>query len=189
MGFGHCEVDPCVYAREVRLFIVAVHVDDLLICCESDRAVEIVKTELTHHLTITDTRELKEIVGWNLNKISNGITIDQSSFMSRLTQQYESYITKTKTPILCDTLLHGRLVNEQPADLTMYRSLMGSLQYLATGVWVDVVFIINVLARYVADPTIRHMKIARKVLSYIAQTPNMGLGYRVEQETSSDVVF
>jgi Reverse transcriptase (RNA-dependent DNA polymerase) len=84
MGFGRCKVDPCVYAREVGFCIVPVYVNDLLICSESDEAVKIVKTHLTHHFTITDMRELKEIVGWNINKISNRIKIDQSSFFRRL---------------------------------------------------------------------------------------------------------
>jgi hypothetical protein len=70
----------------------------------------------------------------------------------------------------------------------MYRSLVGSLQYLATGVRVDEVYIIHVLAQYVADQENCHMKIASRVLSYNAQTPNMGLGYRVKEETGSDIV-
>jgi Reverse transcriptase (RNA-dependent DNA polymerase) len=86
MGFGRCEVDPCVYARKVGFCIVAVYVNDLWISGENDGAVEIAKRQMTHHYMMTDMGEPKEIVGWNITKISNGITTNQSSFIRPLTQ-------------------------------------------------------------------------------------------------------
>jgi hypothetical protein len=90
-----------VYAREVGFCIVRVFVNNLLICSENDRADEIGKTQLPDDFRMTNIEELIEIVGWNINKISNGTTIDQSSFIRRLTQQYDSKIMKTlKTKIV-----------------------------------------------------------------------------------------
>jgi hypothetical protein len=74
-----------VFGRKLVVSIVVVYVDNLLICGESDRGVEIVKTQFKHHFTMTVMEYPKVIVGWNINKISNGITIDYCSLFRRPT--------------------------------------------------------------------------------------------------------
>jgi Reverse transcriptase (RNA-dependent DNA polymerase) len=186
IGFGRCEVNACVYARKDDFCVVAVFPDDLLICGDCVDTVEGVKAKLEQHFTMTDMGTPQEIVRWNVKQTWEVLKISQSSFIKRLAERYESYLCKRRTPKLSETLLHGRMPDEAPADEKVYRSLMGSLQYLATGVRVDVVYIINVLARYVADPAIRHLKIASKVLSYIVQTPYMGLEYKIVNESKQN---
>jgi hypothetical protein len=57
-----------VYAHKFGFCIGSIYVNNLLICNKSNRAGEIVKTQLTHHFAMTDMGEPKEIVGWSINK-------------------------------------------------------------------------------------------------------------------------
>jgi hypothetical protein len=47
-------------------------------------------------------------------------------------------------------------------------------------------FLINVLLRYVNDPTKQHLKIATKLVSYICWTPELGIVYKKKEEIGRD---
>jgi hypothetical protein len=67
-----------------------------------------------------------------------------------------------------------------------YLSAIGSLMYLANNTRPDIVFFINVLARYSSDSTRRHWNRIKHVLRYLCGTCNMRLFYR--KDTKSKLV-
>ncbi len=58
-----------------------------------------------------------------------------------------------------------------------YRSRIGSLMYLTICTRPKISFDVDVLARQVHAPTIRHLFLVRKILRYAAGTVNYGLTY------------
>jgi hypothetical protein len=59
-----------------------------------------------------------------------------------------------------------------------YLSAIGALMYLANNTRSDIVFSVNVLARYSSDPTRRHYNRIKHVLRYLCGTRDMRLFYR-----------
>ncbi|XP_019442291.1 PREDICTED: uncharacterized protein LOC109347008 [Lupinus angustifolius] len=74
----------------------------------------------------------------------------------------------------------GRLV-----DASMYRSLVGSLFYLAT-LGPDLMFIASLLLRFPSEPTHLHLGSAKRVLSYVLET--MDYIIRFEKNSMLEVV-
>ncbi|TYK06511.1 putative mitochondrial protein [Cucumis melo var. makuwa] len=61
-------------------------------------------------------------------------------------------------------------------DLSLYRSIIGSLLYLTVN-RPDIAFTVGVCARYQADPRTSHLYSAKRILKYITSTLNYGLRY------------
>ncbi|KAM1926132.1 hypothetical protein ACFX13_033339 [Malus domestica] len=67
------------------------------------------------------------------------------------------------------------------ADETLYRQMVGSLLYL-TSTRPDIMFAASLLARFIHNPTKKHMGTAKRVLRYIQGTVNYGVTYEKENE-------
>ena len=63
-----------------------------------------------------------------------------------------------------------------------YLSAIGALMYLATCTHPDIVFPVNLLARYSYAPTRRHWNGIKHILQYLKGTSNMGLFYSKESK-------
>jgi hypothetical protein len=67
-----------------------------------------------------------------------------------------------------------------------YLSAIGDLMYLANNTIPDIIFSVNVLARYSSDPTRQHWNRIKYILHYLCGTRDMRLFYR--KDTKSKVV-
>ncbi|KAF3636732.1 hypothetical protein FXO38_11413 [Capsicum annuum] len=67
-----------------------------------------------------------------------------------------------------------------------YLSAIGALMYLANTIRFDIVFSVNLLARYSYAPTRRHWNGIKHILRYLKGTIDMGLFY--SKDCSSDLV-
>jgi hypothetical protein len=56
-----------------------------------------------------------------------------------------------------------------------YLSIIGALMYLTNNTRLDIAFAVNLLARFSADPTIRHWNGVKDVLQYLQDTLDLDL--------------
>ena len=63
------------------------------------------------------------------------------------------------------------------SDIKHYQSLIGSLLYVQIGTRPDISFATSCLARYAANPSPQHLRLAQYVLSYLVGTVDMKLVY------------
>ena len=63
-----------------------------------------------------------------------------------------------------------------------YLSVIGTLMYLANSTRSDIAFVINLLARYSAEPTKRHWVRVKTILRYLNGTRDLGLFYSKNQD-------
>ena len=66
---------------------------------------------------------------------------------------------------------------EQLVDETLYRSLIGSLLYIAKQTRPDIVWIVNVLSRFMDKPANSHWLTGKRVLRYLQATKSLELVY------------
>jgi hypothetical protein len=147
-GFHRLHADPCVYYRVTTLGTVlsAVHIDDFLIVSSYPEASRSFKEELKSLWTISDLGEAHFCVGIVITHdwANHLVSISQTALIDHIIQQFgqtdadpistlmDPSVAKSLTcpspsnPLLSDTNAH---------DLAHipYRSLVGSLMYLAVG--------------------------------------------------------
>jgi hypothetical protein len=67
--------------------------------------------------------------------------------------------------------------DREPNRSNDYASLLGSLQYLAIATCPDIVYAMNRLAAYTANPSLQHYTAAKRVLRYVKGTKHYGITY------------
>ena len=63
-----------------------------------------------------------------------------------------------------------------------YLSVIGALMYLANSTWLDIAFVVNLLARHSVEPTKRHWVGVKTVLRYLNGTRDLVLFYSKNQD-------
>ena len=70
-----------------------------------------------------------------------------------------------------------------PVDATIFRSIVGVLQYL-TFTRPDIIFAVNRVCQNFSNPTLIHLKAAKRILRYLQGTQNFGICYLSQSPTS-----
>ena len=66
-------------------------------------------------------------------------------------------------------------------DSTFYKQVMGSLMYL-TATRPDVMFVVSLISRYMANPIELHLQAAKRILRYLKGTTDYGVFYKNEED-------
>jgi hypothetical protein len=162
-GFKRLHADPCVYYRVSALGTVlsAVHVDDFLVVSSSPDTSRAFKEELKTLWTISDLGKARFCVRIAIshNRPNCTVAISQTALIDRVVQQFgQSDADPISTPM--DPSVAKSLVRPLPSDPPLsdadahdlahlpYRSLVGSLMYLAVGTQPDISFAVACLCQF-----------------------------------------
>jgi hypothetical protein len=105
--------------------IVAVTVEDLLICGKSQESVDQIADKLAESFTMTDICLPDEMIRWNISRVNDSIDVTQEKYIRRLQEKYSAFLIKTKSPSTAGALLHPTAKEEERTSTEEYRSLMG----------------------------------------------------------------
>ena len=99
------------------------------------------------------------------------LQLSQAASITRLAEKFNQVDSKTVTNpcVLGEELLKAKEVDPSMTDRP-FRSLVGSLLYLATCTRPDIAMIVNQLSRHLEKPTQQHWKAAIRVLRYLNST-------------------
>ncbi|KAI9919345.1 hypothetical protein PsorP6_017633 [Peronosclerospora sorghi] len=113
--------------------------------------------------------------------LSNKITPEENGRVpKRLRIVYEQACTAYKIPTSYDDALKSP--QETKMENRPYRSLVGSLLYVATGTRPDIAFTVCQLSRHLEQPCEEQWKAAIRVLKYLKSTKSTGICYtRISQ--------
>ncbi|GKE85248.1 hypothetical protein Tco_1558990 [Tanacetum coccineum] len=119
--------------------------------------------------------ELKFFFGLQVHQSPRGIFISQSQYAIELLKKHgmDEYVSMS-IPMATERLdvdLQGT-----STDQMTYRRMIGGLMYLI-GSCPDIAFATFVCARYQARPTVKHLKVVKRIFRYLRQSYNMGLWY------------
>ena len=74
------------------------------------------------------------------------------------------------------------------SDPTLYRSLVGALQYL-TITRLDIAYIVNSVSQFLHAPTAGHFPAVKRILRYVKGTLHFGLNFRPSTVPSTLVAY
>ena len=189
-GFKRLHADPCVYYRISSLGVVlsAVHVDDFLIVSSTPDASRAFKEELKSLWTISDLGEARFCIGIakSRNRADRTISISQTALIDRVVQQFgQSEADPISTPM--DPSVARSLTRPSSSDPPLsatdtselarlpYRSLVGSLMYLAVGTRPDISFAVARLCQFLDCYRRTHWNAAIRVVRYLKGTRLLAL--------------
>ena len=114
LGFTRLFSDQCVYIRHIRnnVVIIRVHVDDMLVLASDNEAMAEFKKKFSHKFDISDLGELKQIVGFAIQRdLTKGtINLTQTQYVGKILDRFgmsksapvkmpmDPHVKLTKTP-------------------------------------------------------------------------------------------
>ena len=176
-SFKQSQLEPCLFFNSNVM--VVIYVDDILVSGNTTEVIENTKMVLGKAFIMKDLGAPAMFLGINIDQNLNGIKISLRDFIAKLSLDYD--ISKErilKTPVspgLNAAETNSSLLNEK--DHSKYRSIIGSLLYLANTVRLDLAFGTSLLSRYVVSPREIHMKAAIRLLQYAVQTKDFYIQY------------
>ena len=103
LGFVQSVSDPCIYvASEGEMFMIAVHVDDLVLAAKSDKRIGNVKKALGLKFEVKDMGELHHFLGTKVlqNKQNGDVWIGQPAYAQKVLLKFNMENAKAvDTPV------------------------------------------------------------------------------------------
>ena len=104
-----------------------------------------------------DRGNLEWFLGMRVTKHKDGITLDQETYIKQILETFGMQdCNPSKTPAENNLKLEIAKGDSARANQFEYRSLVGSLIFLAKQTRPDIMWITNVLSRFMNDPTVEH---------------------------------
>nr|KYP71075.1 hypothetical protein KK1_010318 [Cajanus cajan] len=116
-------------------------------------------------------------LGIEIVPTQSGLFLTQHHYIRDLlhsNNMHEAKPVTTPQATTCDLATTG---DASTCDITIYRKLVGSLQYLSLTI-PDIAFSVNKLSQYMQAPTGLHMQVAKRILRYLKGTIDFGLHLR-----------
>lgn len=120
---------------------------------------------------LKDRLELREVqtnkfVGIEIRKDNNGVTIHQSNYMKKMLESFNMQnCAPDKNPITDTRALLNKDSKDQPTNAP-YRELIGALLYCASATRPDILYVVDFLPKFNAEPLEKHWTAVKRVLRY-----------------------
>ncbi|GLI71656.1 hypothetical protein VaNZ11_016937 [Volvox africanus] len=186
-GFEASMTDPSLYSKcdGLRVVRLLVHAHELLTASNCVKLLAEVKQQLAREFDVRDLGEVSRFLGIEVvrDRGTRSIKISQKRYALDLVQKFGLVDAKPDLiPMQPNrALLNTRDIDEEEQepfqDATQYRSLVGSLMYLADCTRPDIAQVVNKLSQYMSKPMPVHWEAARGVLRYVKGTAAYGITY------------
>ena len=150
---------------------MTVWIDDSLLFATSDEMMDHMKNTLHSEWQITDLGEPTKIIGIEINHTPNSINISQQKYIENLLEK-EGMANANPIAVPMDPNL-----KLSPNHSNSYVKLLGSLQFVANSMRLDISYAVNKLAIYTANPGLQHHSTLKWVLRYLVGTKTLGVAY------------
>jgi hypothetical protein len=200
LGYTQLKVDTCVYIKQCpsgRLIILCLYVDDTIVSYKKEDE----SIWLYDKKQIASTYKIKDLgdCNWILNmsvtrdRQAGTIILSQEAYVRRILISFNmTDCIGTNNPELgCDLYLPPAQSDTTPLtdnQLTIYRSIVGSLAYAAINTRLDIAHVTNELARFQSNVTNLHLKAVKHVLRYLKSTPSISLIFSRQSNTTFPIL-
>lgn len=165
-----------------KILIVSIYVDDLLFTSDDEELLIEFKRSMKDEFDMTDLGKMRYFLGIEVMQKTDGIFICQRKYAAELIERFEM---QNFNPV-CNPIVPGQKIGRDEAgvkvDATIYKQVVGSLMYL-TATRPDMMFVVCLISRFMANPTELHFAIAKRILRYLKGTLGFGIMYKREGES------
>ncbi|CAM9784315.1 unnamed protein product, partial [Heterosigma akashiwo] len=184
LGFQRSGHESCLYTRRDGTgneLMVPVYVDDLVISGSSSALVSSdFKQSLAFKYDLTDQGELTQILGIKVvrDKRNKCFYLSQTSFIKDTLSKFGlDYLPACKTPMDHHTvdLTPTPGFKAELSDANRYRSMVGTLSWVANWIRPELAFSVHKLQRTQNNPEPKHFEAAERAFQYLKGTQSESL--------------
>ncbi|KAI5354098.1 hypothetical protein L3X38_006993 [Prunus dulcis] len=178
-GFKKSPSEATLYVKTSDtsgILIVSLYVDDIVYTGSCVKLLEEFKNDMMKHYEMTDLGLLYHFLGMGVVQTNKHTFLHQKKYAMKV---IEKFGLKDCKSVVTPLVASERLCKEdgsEAANENEYRQIVGSLLYL-TATRPDIMFASSLLARFMHNPTRKHMGTAKRVLRYIQGTLDFGIEF------------
>nr|CAN61800.1 hypothetical protein VITISV_044293 [Vitis vinifera] len=190
-GYVNNPICLCIFIKksETGFAIIAVYVDDLNLVGTLEE-LTITTNYLKKEFEMKDLGKTKFCLGLQIEYFPNEVLVHQSTYIKKVLKRfYMDKVHHLSSPMVVrsldvknDPFRHCKKNEELLGPEVPYLSAIGALMYLANCTRPDIVFSVNLLARYSSTSTRRHWNGIKHILHYLRGTIDMSLFYSRESK-------
>ena len=188
-GFTRSRNDHCLFARseaEDHTFVL-VWVDDIIVASKSMTVISDVKKALEETFHMEDRGRLDWFLGLRIRQEEGKVSVEQERYKETMLERFQMDQCKpSRTPADLNLKLQTAQNGDKEMDQRIYRSLVGSLLYLAKQTRQDIIFTVNILSRHMDAPPNQHWLCRKRLLRYLQGSK--GLKFTYTKEARDDLV-
>lgn len=178
VGFINSVADTSLFILQkgTSFVYMLVYVDDILVTGNDTKLLNQTLDALANRFSVKDHEELSYFLGIEATRVHDGLHLTQRKYILDLLTRTNMITAKlVHTPMSTTKLtLHS---GHNLSDPTEYRSVVGSLQYLAF-TRPDISYPVNKLSQFMHAPTDSHWQAVKRLLRYLKGTYSHGIFLR-----------
>lgn len=177
-GFQQSKSDQCLFYKGDKdsTCYIPVYVDDCLLIGNQEAIAEMKKI-FCSTFKMNDLGQLSALLGINITRTENEITLDQSYYITRIIQKFGMSDCKAVA-----TPMEGSLPPNPSApkfeDVNLFQQAIGSLIYLSKATRPDIAYAVSTVAQSMKNPTEEDWVKVKRIFRYLQGTTNLKLKYK-----------
>jgi histone deacetylase 1/2 len=176
-GFRASKCDPSlfIYTKDKQVVYILVYVDDIIITGSSTKLVQSLVDKLDSVFSLKQLGDLDYFLGIEVKHLpDNSLLLSQGKYIRDLLTKTNMLECKPiATPMMSSSKL-SKTGSDNVTDSTLYRSVVGSLQY-ATITRPEISFAVNKVCQFMSAPLESHWIAVKRILRYLKGTIHSGL--------------
>ena len=183
VGFRQSKADSSlfIYQHGVHTIYFLLYVDDIVVTGSNDTVLQSFIDALGRGFDIKDLGPLHYFLGLQVTSHSNGLHINQLKYAHDILVKHDLLLSQPmSTPMSAKSILTST-DGELLANPTVFRELVGSLQYL-TITRPDIAFAVNSVSQFMSQPRAPHLIAAKRILRYVKGTMDPGLFFGPQRQ-------
>ena len=178
-NFENSKCDTSLFFKKTKsdITIMLIYVDDIIITGSNCEDVEEVVVKLSKTFSLKDLGDLNFFLRIQVARTHDIIQLSQTKYIQDLLTKIEMADCKGIETLFSTSEKLRRNEGARFHDPTLYRSVIGSLQY-AVLTRPELAFSVNKLNQYMSDPRQPHWTACKRILRYLKSIMNMCLRFR-----------
>ena len=179
LGFSKCSKEAALYRKQDKdhVLLIAVYVDDLLVCGSSLELIQEFKEGMSKNFEMSDLGRLTYYLGIEVVQHTDGITLCQEGYAKKVLEKSRMSDCNAVQSPMEPGLSISKCEEEPSIDEKEYRRNIGCLRYLLH-TRPDLSFCVGVLSRYMQSPRQSHGVALKQILRYLQGTLKHDLSFR-----------
>ncbi|CAL1362537.1 unnamed protein product [Linum trigynum] len=176
LGYQQSLNDPSLFTKKTSSGLVALllYVDDMVITGSDPAGIQSLKDGLSAVFNLKDLGDLSYFLGLEVTRNAKGILLSQRKYISDLLSDHQFHDCKPVATPMEPNLHLSRSSGTPLPDATAYRSIVGSLIYLAA-TRPDISYPVQVVSQFMASPCTDHLAAVHRILRYLQGTRDVGM--------------
>ena len=175
-GFIQLEADPCVFYK--KGIIVLCYVDDCLLFAQEQKDIDELIASLKQDFNCTDEGEADRYLRVKIKSEDGKMTLKQPQLIKRIIELLRLTDANPKgTPVVKPLLNKNADGKERNEDSFHYRSVVGSLSYVAGCTRPDISMAVHQAAKFSNDPKVSYDTAVKRIGKYLLGSLDKGLIY------------